>query len=183
MNGNNISIETQRLVIKVIQPADAGKMFEYRSDPRVSKFQNWKPVNYESIIKFINENLNVKINQADTWKQFGIYSKNDGGLIGDIGMHFLDPQNSVVEIGFTLSPENQGFGYGCEAVSAIIQYLFKKLEKHRIIASTDPRNDRSIALLKRVGMRKEAHFKKSFLTNGEWVDDIIFALLEEEYKK
>lgn len=39
-------------------------------------------------------------------------------------------------------------------------YLFSDLKKHRITASVDPRNIKSVALLERIGMRKEAHFNE-----------------------
>ncbi|HOT77918.1 MAG TPA: GNAT family protein, partial [Candidatus Wallbacteria bacterium] len=97
-------------------------------------------------------------------------------------LHFLNPQNSIVEIGFTLSHENQGFGYGSEAVKSIIYFLFKILKKHRIFASVDPQNNKSISLLKRVGFKQEAYFKKSLFIKENWVDDVIFALLNEEYQ-
>jgi len=32
----------------------------------------------------------------------------------------------------------------------------------------------------RLNFRKEAHFKESLLINGEWVDDIIYAILKKE---
>lgn len=63
-----------------------------------------------------------------------------------------------------------------------INFLFRELGKHRIICSVDPRNLKSEALLKRLGFRKEAHFKKSLFLFNEWVDDMIYALLSEEWE-
>ena len=45
----------------------------------------------------------------------------------------------------------------------------------------DPRNEPSVALLERVGMRKEAHFRKSLWFKGEWVDDMVLAILKSEW--
>ncbi len=59
--------------------------------------------------------------------------------------------------------------------------MFKNLNKHRIIGSIDPRNNRSIGLLERLGFRREAHFKQSLLIDGKWVDDIIYAILKREW--
>lgn len=182
MNGNKIIIETKRLFIKAIQPINAKTVYKYRIDPRVNKYQNWESVSYESILKFINDNLDTEFNSPDKWKQFGIYTKDKDFLVGDIGLHFLNPQNSIVEIGFTISHENQGFGFGSEAVKSIIYYLFRVLKKHRIFASVDPQNNKSISLLKRVGLNQEAYLKKSLFIKENWVDDVIFALLNEEYQ-
>ena len=101
-------------------------------------------------------------------------------VIGDLGIHFLDEENKQAEIGFTLDKNFQGKGYATEAVKEIINYLFNKLNKHRIIGSVDPHNSNSIRLLERLGFRKEAHFKESLFINGEWVDDVIYAVLKSE---
>ena len=55
------------------------------------------------------------------------------------------------------------------------------MKKRRIIASVDPRNTVSIRLIERIGFRKEAHFKESYYLRGEWVDDLIYAKLKEEW--
>ena len=60
-------------------------------------------------------------------------------------------------------------------------YLFRNLNKHRIITSIDPENKSSVRLIERIGFRKEAHFIKSLWLNGKWVDDLIYALLNEEW--
>ena len=63
----------------------------------------------------------------------------------------------------------------------LIDYLFKELNKHRIIGSIDPSNIKSINLLEKLGFRREAHFKGSILVNGEWMDDLIYAILKKEW--
>ena len=70
-----------------------------------------------------------------------------------------------------------------EALSALIDMLFDELAKHRIIASIDPRNEPSIRLMERLGFRKEAHFHRSIFMHGEWTDDVIYAMLQSEWKK
>jgi RimJ/RimL family protein N-acetyltransferase len=117
----------------------------------------------------------------DTWIQLCVFIKENDKLIGDIGVHFIDELQA--EIGYTVSSEFQGKGYATEAVKEVINYLFKNLKKHRITASVDPRNLKSIELLDRIGMRKEAYFKKSVWFNHEWADDVVYAILEEEYRK
>ena len=64
-----------------------------------------------------------------------------------------------------------------------MKYLFKDLKKHRVMASVDPDNERSIHLLEKLGLRKEAHFKKSYLIGSVYYDDCIYALLDEEVQE
>ena len=65
---------------------------------------------------------------------------------------------------------------------ALLDYLFIVLNKHRVFASVDPRNEASMALLRSVGMRLEAHFRQSLFWKGERVDDMVFGLLRSEWK-
>lgn len=69
-----------------------------------------------------------------------------------------------------------------EALHALHNYLFAALEKHRVYASVDRGNVSSMRLLERLGMRKEAHIVKSLWFKGEWVDDVVFAILATEWK-
>ena len=100
-------------------------------------------------------------------------------IIGDLGIHFIDDEQA--EIGCTLAKKHHGKGYATEALKSAIDYLFNELNKHRIIGSIDPNNVSSIGLVKRLKFRKEAHFKESLLINGEWFDDIVYAILKTEW--
>lgn len=181
MNLNEMNISTERLVLRGIRISDAESIFKYRSNPQIYKFQGWRPQTLEEVKEFICEKVAKVPNESDTWYQLGILVKETDELVGDIGIHFIGEENKQVEIGFTMSLENQGKGYATEAVIGVINYLFGNLEKHRITASVDPRNTRSIALLERVGMRKEAHFRKSYWFDNEWTDDVVYAILKEEW--
>lgn len=181
MNSCELNISTERLTVRGIKISDAESIFKYRSNPQIYKFQGWQPQTLEEVKEFIKEKTAKIPNIPDTWYQLGILLKETDELIGDIGIHFIDSDNLQVEIGFTLSLEHQCKGYATEAIIGVINYLFYNLKKHRIIASVDPRNITSIALLERIQMRKEAHFKKSFWFNNEWADDVVYAILKEEW--
>ena len=110
-----------------------------------------------------------------------VCKKETDKMIGDIGLHFFEENLMEAEIGYTISPDFQGKGYGLEAVREILNYLFGKLCKHRVFASVDPDNNPSIALLEKIGMRKEAHFRKNLFIDGNWIDEFIYALLDDEW--
>ncbi|KRU17066.1 hypothetical protein AS142_07220 [Bacillus pumilus] len=96
-------------------------------------------------------------NQPGTWFQYAIALSESNQLIGDCAIHTLDCEPRIVEIGFTLAPKFQGKGYIQEALSSMIEYIFTTLNKHKIIAYTDVRNEKSIRVLERLDMRREGH--------------------------
>jgi RimJ/RimL family protein N-acetyltransferase len=148
----------------------------------VNRFQGWIPYTIEDVKDFIENRISSQIDQEDSWFQFVILTRVENQIIGDIGMHFISKENRLVELGVTIAQKYQGKGYATETMIGAINFLFKELGKHRIICSIDPRNLKSEALVKRLGFRKEAHFKKSLFLWNEWVDDMIYALLNEEWK-
>jgi RimJ/RimL family protein N-acetyltransferase len=111
-----------------------------------------------------------------------IVRREDGAILGDCGIHFLAEVPRSAEIGITLAAEHQRQGYATEALTAVLDYLFTGLGKHRVHGSVDPANTASARLLERVGMRKEAHFVESLWFKGRWADDLVFAILDREWK-
>lgn len=172
-------LETKRTFLRPIKTTDNKDVFSYRSDSITNKYQSWIPQNLDEVNAFISKNPK-EINIPDTWYQMVIVDKTSNEIIGDIGLHFIG--NCQAELGITIRKERQNKGYANECISCIIDYLFNHLQKHRITTSIDPRNSYSIYLVESLGLRKEAHFKKSLFLNGEWVDDMIYAILKTDWE-
>lgn len=178
---NTLAINTACLRLDGLREGDAKAFFAYRSLAEVVRFQSFEPVVVGDAVEFIQRCSAVEFGVADTWAQWAVRLKESGELVGDVGVHFLEEGARQVEIGFTVAPDHQGQGLGSEAVLGVLGYLFEDLEKHRIVATVDPRNLASMALLKRVGMRQEAHFVESLRFKGEWVDDVVWGILKSDW--
>jgi ribosomal-protein-alanine N-acetyltransferase len=55
------------------------------------------------------------------------------------------------------------------------------LAVHRLLASCDTRNHGSYRVMEKLGMRREALFRKDEMLRGEWRDSYRYAILEEEW--
>nr|WP_315029308.1 GNAT family protein [uncultured Chryseobacterium sp.] len=175
-----MKLYTERLFLRDITIDDKQAIFDYRSDAEANKFQSWIPETLEDVEGFIQRN-NKEFNQPESWYQVLITHKETKDVIGDIGIHFFGDENLQVELGITLDKSFQGRGYASEALKAVIDLLFNEFHKHRITASIDPDNADSDKLMKRIGLRKEGHFVKSLFWKNNWVDDVIYAVLREEW--
>ena len=91
--------------------------------------------------------------------------------------------NLHCEIGYTLNPHYQHKGYAREAIRNLLKYLFEELKKHKVVGSVDPENIASIKLLEDLGFKRERILRKSVLEDEEWKDDMVYGMLEEEWKK
>ena len=175
-------ILTRRLKIRNLEVSDAQRIFEYRSSPEVSRFQSWGTQSADEIQSYISGLSGADPDMPGSWYQTGITLLSGGELIGDCGFCVLQSEPRQAGFGITLDPEYQGQGYATEALRALMDYLLVQLGKHRVFGSVDPRNIRSIKLMQRVGLREEAHFVKSLWFKGDWVDDMIFAMLASDWK-
>jgi len=176
-----MQIHTDRLLLRPIQKQDAAAVFDYRCDALTNQYQSWIPETVDDVDDFIKNRVCPLANCPGTWHQLVIEKKDDSIILGDIGIHFVDQESQQVELGITLGKKYQGKGFATEAMSAVIDFLFTELNKHRITTSIDPQNTNSVNLVRRLGFRQEAHFREGILMNGIWVDDLVFALLRNEW--
>jgi RimJ/RimL family protein N-acetyltransferase len=170
-----------RLQLRPLKPTDARALFAYRSLSEVYIYQSWNPAFEEEALSFILDQEGLEFDTPGTWYQLGITLLKTGALIGDCGLHFPSLDGCQVEIGITLAPAWWRKGYATETLTSLFDYLFTELGKHRVYASVDPRNQASSALMKRMGMREEGVFLRSVWCRGEWTDDAIYAILDEEW--
>jgi RimJ/RimL family protein N-acetyltransferase len=165
-----------RLVLSPLTPEDAPSLFAYRSHPDVSRYQFFEPRSLDDACAFI-------ANAAESgWCQLGIRIDGGATLAGDVGFRLHSDPPLQAEIGVTLAPQHRGRGLATEAVRAVLDHLFGELGIHRAFASIDPRNAASLALFARLGWRQETHSLQSVWFKGEWADDVVFALLDSEWR-
>lgn len=175
-----MELATARLRIDALRPADAEALFACRADPTVARFQGWCPANLAEVGEFIERQSPDAMPCG--WFQRAIRLRETGQLIGDLGVHLSEDARDSVEFGISVAAAQQGNGYAGEVLKALFDQLFGPFGRHRIHASVDPRNLASMAMLRSVGMRQEAHHRESLWLRGEWVDDVIFALLDHEWR-
>jgi RimJ/RimL family protein N-acetyltransferase len=174
-------IVTERLALRQLVSSDAQKIFAYRSRPEVARYQSWGIESRAEIQSQIESLAMAEPGIPGTWYQIGIVLQSSSELIGDCGFCVQETEPRQAEFGISLAPKYQCHGYATEALRALLNYLLVDLGKHRAFGSVDPRNLRSIKLMQRVGMRNEAHFVRSLWFRGEWVDDVIFAILASDW--
>jgi len=153
----------------------------YRNDPEVARYQDWEGISEPEARAFIQEQKKIQPGVPGQGFQIAIELKATGVLIGDCYFTINQLDKRQAEIGFTLSRAYQGQGFATEAVSCFLNYAFLTFNLHRIIAITDCDNAASVALLERLGMRREGHFLQNVWFKGKWGDEYLYAILKEEW--
>jgi RimJ/RimL family protein N-acetyltransferase len=174
---------TPRLTARTLVPTDVEAFVAYRSDPDVARYQSWAQYSWEEGRDLIEEMQGLRPGIPGQWYQFALEETTGGVLVGDLAAKVHPHEHGEMEVGFTLSPAHQGKGYGTEAVSGLVAYAFGTLGMHRVIAVTDALNAPAAALLTRVGLRKEAHFRENIFFKGAWSSEFVFAILASEWPR
>lgn len=174
-------IETPRLLLRPMVPADAPEVYRYRSDAATNKYQGWIPSSLADVLEFIHR-LASELDTAGSWFQFVIVQKESKAIIGDLGVHFHATAPRQVEIGCTMAKDHQQMGYATESIKAILGFIFNTLNKEQVFAAADPRNSGAIALLERLGFMRETPDKNSSTVQSQPMDDVIYVLRKGEWK-
>src|SRR6266568_9440805 len=175
------TLETTRLRLRHFRDSDLPLFMAYRNDPEVARYQDWEGISEPEARAFIQEQKKIQPGVPGQGFQIAIELKATGVLIGDCYFTINQLDKRQAEIGFTLSRAYQGQGFATEAVSCFLNYAFLTFNLHRIIAITDCDNAASVALLERLGMRREGHFLQNVWFKGKWGDEYLYAILKEEW--
>jgi aminoglycoside 6'-N-acetyltransferase len=149
-----LPIETERLLLRRFEVGDLSAFQSYRQDAELSRYQGWQPVPDAEALRFLREQEQARLGERGAWLQVALTHRQEGVLMGDLGLCMRDEARAAVEVGFTLARWAQRRGFASEAVSAVLATLFSRRLARSAIAVTDARNQASIALLERVGFRQ-----------------------------
>ncbi|MEO1263951.1 MAG: GNAT family N-acetyltransferase [Bacteroidota bacterium] len=152
-----IVLETERLILRHATVGDAPFMFKLLNDPSWIEFIGDRGIKtVEDAQNYILDRI-IKSYEENGFGLFLTVLKKDKTPIGLCGL-VNRPQIEDVDIGFAFMPGFKGKGYGYESASAVIKYGREKFGLQKIAAITVKENVRSIALIKKLGLRYEKTF-------------------------
>jgi [ribosomal protein S5]-alanine N-acetyltransferase len=173
--------ETERLLLRDFRPEDEPAIYEYASDPEVSRFADWGP----SDLSIVRGNLQRRLEDQHRWPrdsiEVAVELRRESRLIGTMRITEVDYLNRTADFGYVFNRRYWGNGYATEATRALLDLAFSNLHLHRVWATCDVRNIASFRVLEKLGMRREGFFKKDILQKGEWRDSYLYAVLADEW--
>jgi RimJ/RimL family protein N-acetyltransferase len=176
-------VRTPRLLLRPIGIDDVPALLSYRSLGEVARYVPFEPMGPEEVADFAaRQSARTAVEQAGDHLYLGVELAAAGELVGDVMLGWISDVHRCAEIGWVLSPAHQGHGYATEAARAILALAFDGLHAHRVVARVDARNDASVRVARRLGMRQEARLVENEWFKGGWSDELDFALLEHEWQ-
>lgn len=175
---------TARLLLRPLSRADIDALHAYRSLEQVCRFVPFEPMDKEVIADRLHDGWSrTTIEREGDSLTLGVELAQSGQLIGDVILMFKSAEHRGGEVGWVFHPGFSGRGYATEASHALLHLAFDHLGLHRVLARVDARNDASLRLGDRLGMRREALLLSNEWFKGAWSDEIDFALLEDEWAR
>lgn len=172
---------TERLALRPFNRNDLDRLYAMQSRADVTRYLYWGPRSRDFCRDLLGRVTKmVAIDEKRTSLRLAVTRREDGRVIGDVGLELVSRTHSQGELGFVFHPDYHGRGYATEAGAVMLGLGFERLGLHRIVGRCDARNLASARLLHRLGMRREAHLVENEFVKGEWTDELVYALLASE---
>jgi RimJ/RimL family protein N-acetyltransferase len=176
-------IQTPRLTLRPFSPADFDDLYAYQSRPEVARYLHWDARDRAQARTALEKQCReTRLEAEGDWLTFAVVWRETGRVIGETGLKLVSRQHRQGETGFVFNPDCQSRGLAGEAATAMLTLAFDRLGWHRVTGSCDARNHPSARLMERLGRRREAHFLQNMMVKGEWTDELVYAILDHEWK-
>jgi ribosomal-protein-alanine N-acetyltransferase len=173
-------LSTRRLRLRQFRDEDAEAMHRCFANPEAMRFWN-HPVHTKrieterAVRRFIDCTPSYyrfwAVADAKTDRCFGMVNYHDGHI-----------RNKRGAIGYVIDPALHQKGIATEAVSAMLDFCFGELHLHRVQAFIQPDNTASRKLVEKLGFRSEGLLRDNLRVGEDWRDEMLFALLETDWR-
>jgi ribosomal-protein-alanine N-acetyltransferase len=171
-------INTARLVLRPYSLGDVDAVFSYAADEEWGRYLPlpWPYVRKDAE-RFIAGQILMDRTVHPSW---AIVFKNS--VIGGINIRF-NFENRLAEMGYSIARHYWRQGFASEAAQAVVESAFRvHPDLNRIRAMTDLKNVASQRVLEKVGMSKEGILRQNRIVHEEFVDEVWFGLLRNEWR-
>ena len=142
-------IETNRLILRNVAAKDANNMYDYRNNEICARYQRGQTKDYNGIVALVERRKNDVVS-VDAPFMVAVALKDTDEIVGEI---VVMPKDGTISLGYTFSYKHHRKGYAFEALTALINMLHKQYPKWDFISFTEPENEPSMALLKKLGYK------------------------------
>lgn len=174
------TIETERLQLREMTPADVTALLKHLGNPEVVRFMDMQPITTRE--------------QADQWLQWmgsffsardgmrwGIALKDTAELIGSVGIHGWNREARYAEVGYDIARQYWDNGYATEVLKAIVEFGFLRMNLNRVEADVVDGNTASMRVLEKIGFLHEGVLRERSYKGGQYYDIHLFSLLRKDF--
>lgn len=167
-------LRTPRLLLRPFRLEDLDDVFGLASDPEWSRYLEVpSPYTRRDAEEFV-----ARATSASTGEKLRWAIEHGGRASGFLN---LTPSAGSAEVAYGIARTLWGQGLSTEAVAAVIEHGFGTLGLERIYAYAVIENEASWRVMEKLGMQREGVLRRRRKLHGERTDDVLYAILREEW--
>ncbi len=178
----NVSLQTERLLIREFREDDWQSVHSYAADPLVTRLTLFGPNTEEDSRNFVHVVMAQQQEMPRRCYDLALTLKAGGRLIGACSLRMRDAEGKIAEMGYCLHRDFWGQGYMPEAAGAMLGFGFETLGLHRIWATCAVENTGSARVMEKIGMLREGIMRDFRVIKGKWRDSYLYAILEDDWR-
>ena len=169
-------LRTERLLLRPFSLSDIDDVLAYASDDEWAAFHP-RPYGRGAVEYMV---ARAMLASRDKGAEFAVVL--DGRVVGLVSLD-ADPEDKTAELGYEIARDVWGRGIAAEAATAVCDWGFREYGLARIDAWADPRNKRSVRVMEKLGMTYEGRHRSSDIGRGERLDEVVYAVLRDEWSE
>ena len=174
------TLRGQQVVLRELRASDAASLFTLLTTEEVARFISPPPSTVEGFERFIAWTLRQRT--AGTYACFAVTVAGYDTAIGIFQVRETEPGFQTAEWGFAMGSAFWGTGVFEDGAQLVLDFAFETLNVHRLEARAAVKNGRGNGALLKLGATQECVLRQSFLKNGEYLDQVLYAMLDMDWK-
>lgn len=151
----DIVLETERLILRTIDESDAALQARYLNTPTVMEHLGGVKELHEIEAKHAKA---IALQASKGFSFLMLIEKATGDIVGHAGIKQVDntnaPNQGDHEIGWLIREDRWRRGYAHEAMVAVLEWAFGRVDAPHVVAITNPPNIGSWKLMEKLGMER-----------------------------
>jgi RimJ/RimL family protein N-acetyltransferase len=170
----------KKVVLRELRQSDAASLFAMLTTREVSRFISPPPSTVEGFERFVAWTIRQRC--AGAYVCFAVTLKGSDTAIGIFQVRQLEADFRTAEWGFAIGSPFWGTGVFQDGAELVLDFAFNALGVRRLEARAAVLNGRGNGALLKMGAVQEAVLRKSFQCNGQYVDQILYTILDDEWR-
>jgi RimJ/RimL family protein N-acetyltransferase len=171
----------QKVTLRALRLDDAESLLTMLTTEEVTRFVSPPPTTLEGFRRFIQWTHQEQA--AGRYVCFAVVPHGMDTAVGIFQVRSLEPGFRTAEWGFILGSAFWGTGMFIDGAREIVDFAFETLGVHRLEARAAVRNGRGNGALRKLGAVQEGVLRRSFLRRGEYLDQVLWAILDDEWRQ
>ena len=169
------------VTLRELRLSDAPSLLSMLSTEEVARFISPPPTTIEGFERFIAWTHRERA--VGAYVCFAVVPHGMDTAVGIFQVRQLDPGFSTAEWGFAIGAPFWGTGVFVDGAKMVIDFTFEVIGSHRLEARAAVANGRGNGALRKMGATQEGVLRKSFLRNGEYLDQTLWTIVEDDWRR